>query len=60
MERLDRMWRAIGDPKSIRVDQGSAVVSRDGDLWAYQRGVGLDFCGPGKPTDTAFILPRGK
>jgi putative transposase len=54
------MCWAIGDPKSIRVDQGSAVVSRDGDLRAYQRGVVLDFCGPGKPTDTAFILPRGK
>jgi len=30
-------------------------VSRDLDLWAYQRGVTLDFSGPGKPTDNAFI-----
>ncbi len=28
---------------------------RDLDLWAYQRGVMLDFSRPGKPTDNAFI-----
>tara|TARA_R110000796_G_scaffold252249_1_gene385769 strand:+ start:77 stop:343 length:267 start_codon:yes stop_codon:yes gene_type:complete len=25
------------------------------NLWAYQRGVTLDFSRPGKPTDNAFI-----
>jgi len=30
-------------------------VSRDLDLWAYARGVTLDFSRPGKPTDNAFI-----
>ena len=25
------------------------------DLWAYQRGVTLDFSRPGKPTDNAYI-----
>lgn len=30
-------------------------MSRDLDLWAYQRGVTLDFSRPGKPTDNAFI-----
>ena len=39
----------------IRVDQGSEFISRDLDLWAYQRGVVLDFSRPGKPTDNAFI-----
>ena len=39
----------------IRVDQGSEFVSRDLDLWAYVKGVTLDFTGPGKPTDNAFI-----
>jgi len=39
----------------IRVDQGTEFVSRDLDLWAYQRGVALDFSRPGKPTDNAFI-----
>ena len=42
-------------PESIRVDQGSEFVSRDLDLWAYRRGVTLDFSRPGKPTDNAFI-----
>ena len=41
--------------KTIRVDNGSEFVSRDMDLWAYQRGVTLDFSRPGKPTDNAFI-----
>jgi putative transposase len=44
-----------GFPAAIRVDQGSEFVSRDLDLWAYQRGVTLDFSRPGKPTDNAFI-----
>ena len=37
------------------VDQGSEFVSRDLDLWAYVKGVTLDFSRPGKPTDNAFI-----
>ncbi len=45
----------MGFPATIRVDQGSEFVSRDLDLWAYQRGVTLDFSRPGKPTDNAFI-----
>jgi putative transposase len=56
---LDRVCRTTGYPKTIRVDQGSEFVSRDMDLWAYQRGVILDFSRPGKPTDNAFILRRG-
>lgn len=56
---LDRVCRTVGYPKTIRVDQGSEFVSRDMDLWAYQRGVVLDFSRPGKPTDNAFILRRG-
>ena len=52
---LERVGREIGLPASIRVDQGTEFVSRDLDLWAYQRGVTLDFSRPGKPTDNAFI-----
>jgi len=33
----------------------SEFISRDIDLWAYQRGVTLDFSRPGKPTGSAFI-----
>ncbi len=52
---LDRVCAQIGYPKTIRVDQGSEFISRDMDLWAYQRRVTLDFSRPGKPTDNAFI-----
>lgn len=51
---LDRVCRDVGYPKT-RVDQGAEFVSKDLDLWAYQKGVTLDFSRPGKPTDNAFI-----
>lgn len=53
--KLARLCRTAGYPKTIRVDQGSEFVSRDMDLWAYQRGVVVDFSRPSKPTDNAFI-----
>lgn len=37
------------------MDNGPEFVSRDLDLWAYQKNVILDFSRPGKPTDNAFI-----
>lgn len=52
---LERICRGTGYPQSIRVDQGSEFISRDLDLWAYQKGVVLDFSRPGKPTDNGFI-----
>jgi putative transposase len=55
IEALDRACVSGGYPKTIRVDQGTEFVSRDLDLWAYARGVTLDFSRPGKPTDNAFI-----
>lgn len=55
VETLERVCRNVGFPKTIRVDQGSEFISRDLDLWAYQKGVTLDFSRPGKPTDNAFI-----
>jgi hypothetical protein len=55
VETLERVGRVYGLPNVIRVDQGTEFVSRDLDLWAYTRGVTLDFSRPGKPTDNAFI-----
>jgi putative transposase len=52
---LERVCGIVGYPRTIRVDQGSEFVSRDLDLWAYTKGVILDFSRPGKPTDNAFI-----
>jgi len=55
VKTLDRVCRQTGYPKTIRVDNGSEFISRDMDLWAYQRNVTLDFSRPGKPTDNAYI-----
>jgi len=49
---LDRVCNEVGFPATIRVDQGSEFVSRDLDLWAYQRGVTLDFSSPVSPPTT--------
>jgi putative transposase len=54
VQTLERAGTAVGYPRVIRVDDGPEFVSRDLDLWAYQRGVTLDFSRPGKPTDNAF------
>jgi putative transposase len=55
VQTLERVCSQTGYPRSIRVDQGSEFISRDLDLWAYQKEVILDFSRPGKPTDNAFI-----
>ncbi len=55
METLERVTAIYGLPKSIRVDQGPEFISKDLDLWAWSKGVTLDFSRPGKPTDNAFV-----
>ena len=52
---LERVCLEIGCPKTIRVDNGPEFISRDLDLWAYHKGVVLDFSRPGKPTGNTFI-----
>ena len=52
---LERVSREIGYPKTIRLDNGPEFISKELDLWAFMRGVTLDFSRPGKPTDNAFI-----
>jgi putative transposase len=52
---LERAAVDAGLPKTIRVDNGPEFVSKELDLWAFMRGVTLDFSRPGKPTDNAYI-----
>jgi putative transposase len=52
---LERVARDVGYPKTIRLDNGPEFISKELDLWAFMRGVTLDFSRPGKPTDNAFI-----
>jgi putative transposase len=48
VQTLEPACAVVGCPKTIRVDQGSEFVSRDLDLWAYAKGITLDFSRPGK------------
>lgn len=52
---LEEAIRAHGQPEAIKVDNGPEFISKELDLWAYGRGVKLEFSRPGKPTDNAFI-----
>ena len=55
VDTLERVIREIGCPTTIRLDNGPEFISKELDLWAFIRGVTLDFSRPGKPTDNAFI-----
>jgi putative transposase len=50
---LEKVCVQVGYPTTIRVDQGTEFVSRDLNLWAYTRGVTLDFSRPGRLTTDA-------
>jgi putative transposase len=41
--------------KRIQVDNGSELISKAMDKWAYEQTVVLDYSRPGKPTDNPFI-----
>jgi transposase InsO family protein len=55
VETLERVTGELGCPKTIRLDNGPEFISKELDLWAFMRGVTLDFSRPGKPADNAFI-----
>jgi putative transposase len=55
VEVLETICKETGFPAAIRVDKGIEFVSRDLDVWAYQRGVMLDFSRLGKSTDTDVV-----
>ena len=57
---LKLLGREIGLPKTIRVDQGSAFISSDLDLWAYEQDVTLNFSRSGKPTERAKVRYRSE
>jgi putative transposase len=42
-------------PQRIQVDNGTEIISKAWDLWAYENDVTLDYSRPGKPTDNPFI-----
>jgi putative transposase len=52
---LDRVLPQTYRLRSITVDHGTEFMSRALEDWAYERGVQLDFIGPGKPVENAFV-----
>ena len=56
-KRVYRLYREIGlqFPASWFPESNPGRSRHRVCLWAYQRGVTLDFSRPGKPTDNAFI-----
>ncbi|QDI74801.1 transposase family protein [Leisingera aquaemixtae] len=48
-------YRQIGYRRTISVDNGSELNSRDLDLWPDAHDVTLDFSRVGKPTDNGII-----
>ena len=52
---LERITKAHGFPKRIKVDNGPEFISKDLDRWAYWNNVELDFSRPGKPSDNALV-----
>lgn len=52
---LEKAVSSYGTPKVIKVDNGPEFISKELDMWAYSKGVELDYSRPGKPTDNAFI-----
>ncbi len=52
---LDKVVKGRGAPESITVDNGTEFASKDIDLWAYSKGVHLDFIRPGRPVENGYI-----
>jgi putative transposase len=52
---LDKVGAETGLPVSITVDEGTELMSKAVEAWAFCRGVPLDFTRPGKPTDESHI-----
>jgi putative transposase len=52
---LNRIRTQRSTPKTLFCDNATEFTSQAMDLWAYQAGVQIDLCRPGKPTDHAFV-----
>jgi putative transposase len=52
---LDRAIARRSTPQAIALDNGTEFTCNHFDLWAYARGVRLDFSRPGRPGDNCFI-----
>ncbi len=54
-EALTAIARFRGNPKVLKIDNGSEFAGKVMDRWAYERGIEIDFSRPGMPTDNATV-----
>jgi putative transposase len=47
------LWHGV--PKQITLDNGPEFTGQALDVWAYQRGVALDFIEPGRPMQNGYL-----
>jgi putative transposase len=52
---LEQLIETYGQPRALRLDNGSELTSHAFVEWAEQRGIALRFIDPGKPNQNAFI-----
>lgn len=52
---MDRLVDWYGAPKSIRMDNGPEMTSREFVAWAQRRGIALNDIEPGEPNQNAYI-----
>lgn len=52
---MDRLVDWYGAPKSIRMDNGPGITSREFVAWAQRRGIALNDIEPGEPNQNAYV-----
>ncbi len=52
---MDRLVDWYGAPKSIRMDNGPEMTSREFVAWAQRRGIALNYIEPGEPNQNAYV-----
>ena len=52
---LDRIIEQRGKPTAIRTDNGPEFTSKELELWAFQKGIIIQYIQPGKPMQNGYI-----
>ena len=52
---LDRIIEQRGKPTAIRTDNGPEFTSKELELWAFQKGITIQYIQPGKPMQNGYI-----
>ena len=52
---LDRIIEQRGKPIAIRTDNGPEFTSKELELWAFSKGITIQYIQPGKPMQNGYI-----